>query len=235
MEQQIREMSQTIQDLESKKTAVDDELKAAVDKIWELRDIIVSLETQLESKTEIEKHLLNQIEQNKEIISSQSQHNQELAQELETLKLGGENTQDDHIIHLQEELRKHKLSTEHFNVNSTALRQMKSELQDMQNHLDKKTKELETLHMCGSNLSISQPSEDVSIRDQIDATRCPTPDDPNGPPTLPLDQLLKLKDKLLKHTRAEEVALKRIKDLDMQLSTLKIQNEVCILFLFLKL
>ncbi|XP_074102979.1 uncharacterized protein LOC141530035 isoform X3 [Cotesia typhae] len=225
LEQQIREMSQTIQDLESKKTAVDDELKAAVDKIWELRDIIVSLETQLESKTEIEKHLLNQIEQNKEIISSQSQHNQELVQELETLKLGGENIQEDHIIHLQEELRKHKLSTEHFNVNSTALRQMKSELQDMQNHLDKKTKELETLHMCGSNLSISQPSEDVSIRDQIDATRCPTPDDPNAPPTLPLDQLLKLKDKLLKHTRAEEVALKRIKDLDMQLSTLKIQNE----------
>ncbi|XP_044599405.1 centromere-associated protein E-like isoform X3 [Cotesia glomerata] len=225
LEQQIREMSQTIQDLESKKTAVDDELKAAVDKIWELRDIIVSLETQLESKTELEKHLLNQIEQNKEIISSQNQHNQELAQELETLKLGGDNTQDDHIIHLQEELRKHKLSTEHFNVNSTALRQMKSELQDMQNHLDKKTKELETLHMCGSNLSISQPSEDVSIRDQIDATRCPTPDDPNAPPTLPLDQLLKLKDKLLKHTRAEEVALKRIKDLDMQLSTLKIQNE----------
>ncbi|CAD6234489.1 GSCOCG00001950001-RA-CDS [Cotesia congregata] len=174
-EQQIREMSQTIQDLESKKTAVDDELKAAVDKIWELRDIIVSLEAQLESKTEIEKHLLNQIEQNKEIISSQNQHNQELAQELEALKLGGENTQDDHIIHLQEELRKHKLN--------------------------------------------------VSIRDQIDATRCPTPDDPNAPPTLPLDQLLKLKDKLLKHTRAEEVALKRIKDLDMQLSTLKIQNE----------
>ncbi|XP_057326171.1 pericentrin-like isoform X3 [Microplitis mediator] len=225
LEVQIREMSQTILDFEFKKSAVEEELKSAVDKIWELRDIIVSLETQLESKTEIERNLISQSEQMKEIISSQTQHQQELVQELETLKMGGESTQTDHITHLQEELRKHKLSTEHFNVNSTALKQMKSELQDMQNHLDKKTKELETLHMCGSSLSISQPSEDVSIRDQIDATRCPTPDDPNAPPTLPLDQLLKVKEKLLKHTRAEEVALKRIKDLDMQLSALKILNE----------
>ena len=123
-------------------------------------------------------------------------------------------------------MRKHKLSSEHFNVNSSALKQMKLELRDMQNQLDKRTKELEALHMCGSNLSISQPSEDISIRDQIDVARCPTPDDPNAPPTLPLDQLLKLKDKMLKHARAEEVAFKRIKDLDMQLSAVKIQNEV---------
>lgn len=227
-------MSQTILDFELKKSAAEEELKSAVDKIWELRDIIVSLETQLESKTEIERNLISQSEQMKEIISSQTQHQQELVQELETLKMGGESTQTDHITHLQEELRKHKLSTEHFNVNSTALKQMKSELQDMQNHLDKKTKELETLHMCGSSLSISQPSEDVSIRDQIDATRCPTPDDPNAPPTLPLDQLLKVKEKLLKHTRAEEVALKRIKDLDMQLSALKIINEVRFIYLIFK-
>lgn len=103
---------------------------------------------------------------------------------------------------------------------------MKTELRDMQNQLDKRIKELESAHMCSSNLSLSQPSEDVSIRDQIDATRCPTPDDPTAPPMLPLDQLLKLKEKMLKHARAEEVAFKRIKDLELQVTALRNQNEV---------
>lgn len=125
----------------------------------------------------------------------------------------------------QEELNKHKLSSEHFNVNSSVLKQMKAELHEMQNQLDKRIRELESAHMCGSNLSLSQPSEDVSIREQIDATRCLTPDDPSSPPMLPLDQVLKLKDKMLKHARAEEVAFKRIKDLEMQLTAMKNQNE----------
>lgn len=102
---------------------------------------------------------------------------------------------------------------------------MKAELHEMQNQLDKRIREMESAHMCGSNLSLSQPSEDVSIREQIDATRCLTPDDPSSPPMLPLDQVLKLKDKMLKHARAEEVAFKRIKDLEMQLTTMKNQNE----------
>lgn len=102
---------------------------------------------------------------------------------------------------------------------------MKAELHEMQNQLDKRIREMESAHMCGSNLSLSQPSEDVSIREQIDATRCLTPDDPSSPPMLPLDQVLKLKDKMLKHARAEEVTFKRIKDLEMQLTTMKNQNE----------
>jgi len=102
---------------------------------------------------------------------------------------------------------------------------MKAELHEMQNQLDKRIRELESVHMCGSNLSLSQPSEDVSIREQIDATRCLTPDDPSAPPMLPLNQVLNLKDKMLKHARAEDVAFKRIKDLEMQLTTMKNQNE----------
>lgn len=96
----------------------------------------------------------------------------------------------------------------------------------MDAQLDKRIKELESLHMCGSSLSLSQPSEDVSVREQIDASRCPTPDDPQSPPVLPLDQVLKLKEKMTKHGRAEEVAFRRIKDLEMQLTALKNQNEV---------
>ncbi|XP_011314815.1 A-kinase anchor protein 9 isoform X3 [Fopius arisanus] len=219
LEQQMREMTSQISDTELKKSETESELKAAVDKIWILRDIIVDLEQQIQGKSDQEELLLSQISHLKEVISSQSHSHQELVDELDQLK------SDSHISHLQSELQRHQMSSEHFTVNSAALKQMKSELREMQNHLDKRIKELEGLHTTGSSLSISQPSEDVSIRDQIDATRCPTPEDTTSPPTLPLDLLLKLKEKLLKHSRTEEVAFKKIKDLDMQLSALKIQNE----------
>ncbi|XP_076652760.1 uncharacterized protein LOC143359027 isoform X3 [Halictus rubicundus] len=226
LESQMREMSSLMSDTEAKKVETESELKAAIEKIWVLRDIITDLEQQLEVKSEKEESLQLQIGQLETVIAAQTKNQQELVQELDTVKMSIESKQlNEHINHLQEELRKHKLSSEQFNVNSTALKQMKSELREMQVQLDKRIKELESVHMCSSNLSLSQPSEDVSIRDQIDATRCPTPDDPTSPPMLPLDQLLKLKEKMMKHARAEEVAFKRIKDLEMQVVALKNQNE----------
>ncbi|KAG5347491.1 PCNT protein, partial [Acromyrmex charruanus] len=226
LESQMREMSSLMSDTEAKKSEKESELKAAVDKIWVLRDIIADLEQQLQAKIEREESLQMQINQLETVITAQTKNQQELVQELDAIKSGSENRHlNEQINHLQEELNKHKLSSEHFNVNSSVLKQMKAELHEMQNQLDKRIREMESAHMCGSNLSLSQPSEDVSIREQIDATRCLTPDDPSSPPMLPLDQVLKLKDKMLKHARAEEVAFKRIKDLEMQLTTMKNQNE----------
>lgn len=226
LESQMREMSSLMSDTEAKKSETESELKAAIDKIWVLREIITDLEQQLQIKTDKEESLQLQINQLETVIAAQTKNQHELVQELDAVKMGSESKQlNEHIIHLQEELRKHKLSSEQFDVNSAALKQMKTELRDMQNQLDKRIKELESAHMCSSNLSLSQPSEDVSIREQIDATRCPTPDDPTAPPMLPLDQLLKLKEKMLKHARVEEVAFKRIKDLELQVTALKNQNE----------
>ncbi|XP_011164731.1 golgin subfamily A member 4 isoform X3 [Solenopsis invicta] len=226
LESQMREMSSLMSDTEAKRSEKENELKAAVDKIWILRDIITDLEQQLQVKTEKEESLQTQINQLETVLTAQTKHQQEIVQELDAIRSGSENRHlSEQINHLQEELSKHKLSSEHFNVNSSVLKQMKAELHEMQNQLDKRIREMESAHMCGSNLSLSQPSEDVSIREQIDATRCLTPDDPSSPPMLPLDQVLKLKDKMLKHARAEEVAFKRIKDLEMQLTTMKNQNE----------
>ncbi|XP_076180017.1 uncharacterized protein LOC143153085 [Ptiloglossa arizonensis] len=226
LEIQMKEMSSLMSDTEARKTETESELKAAVDKIWVLREIITDLEQQLQIKTEKEESLQIQINQLETVIAAQTKNQHELVQELDSIKMGSECKQlNEHINHLQEELRKHKLSSEQFNVNSATLKQMKMELRDMQIHLDKRIKDLESAHMCSSNLSLSQPSEDVSIREQIDASRCPTPDDPTLPPMLPLNQLLKLKEKMIKHARAEEVAFKRIKDLEMQVSALKNQNE----------
>ncbi|KAG7207902.1 hypothetical protein KM043_009495 [Ampulex compressa] len=226
LESQLREMTSLISDTEAKKSEMENELKAAVEKIWILREIVTDLEQQLQVKAEKEESLQLQITQLETVIAAQTKNQHELVQELDTVKMGSDSRHlNEHIAHLEEELRKHKLSQEQFNVNSAALKQMKLELRDMQNQLDKRIKELESAHMCSSNLSLSQPSEDVSIRDQIDASRCPTPDDPTALPMLPIDQLLKLKEKMLKHARAEEVVFKRIKDLKMQLTALKNQNE----------
>ena len=226
LESQMREMSSMMSDTEAKKTETESELKAAIDKIWVLREIITELEQQLQIKTEKEESLQMQINQLETVIAAQTKNQHELVQELDAVKMGSESKHlNEHINQLQEELRKHKLSSEQFKVNSSALKQMKAELRDMQNQLDKRIRDLESAHMCSSNLSLSQPSEDVSIREQIDASRCPTPDDPMSPPMLPLDQLLKLKEKMLKHARAEEVAFKRIKDLEMQVAAFKNQNE----------
>ncbi|XP_044008383.1 cytadherence high molecular weight protein 2-like isoform X1 [Aphidius gifuensis] len=226
LESQVREMSSLISITESKKLDTENELQSAISKISDLREIIRDFEQQLLIKNQNEESFKIQIEHLKDIIKTKKNHQRELENELEAIKIGDDDQMNDHLSHLQDELRKHKLSTEHFNVNSTALKQMKIEIYEMSKHLDKRINELETLHMCGSNLSISQPSEDVSIRDQIDSSRCKTPDDDTtSPPTLPLDQILKLKDKLLKHSRTEEVAFKKIKDLDIQLSNYKLQNE----------
>lgn len=226
LESQMREMSSLMSDTEAKKSEKESELKAAVDKIWVLRDVIADLEQRLQDKIEREESLQLQISQLETVITAQTKNQQDLVQELDAIKSGTESRHlNEQINHLREELNKHKLSSEHFNVNSSVLKQMKAELHEMQNQLDRRIRELESVHMCGSNLSLSQPSEDVSIREQIDATRCLTPDDPSSPPMLPLDQVLKLKDKMLKHARAEEVAFKRIKDLEMQLTAMKNQNE----------
>lgn len=73
--------------------------------------------------------------------------------------------------------------------------------------------------MSSANVSCSSPSEDVSIRDHLDATRCSTPDEMcSAQPQniLPLEEVDRLLEKITRHTRAEEVALKCIQDLKMQ-------------------
>lgn len=87
---------------EAKKSEIESELKAAVDKIWVLRDIITDLENQVQKKTEREEILQGQIEHLEEVINVQTKNNQELVQEIETIKLGSENVHlNEHINHLQ--------------------------------------------------------------------------------------------------------------------------------------
>lgn len=88
--------------LERQNKELDCELKEAVAKIWELKDIIRDLEQQITVKVDREDILNSQIQQLEEVIVAQTKNQQDLVQELEIVKSGNENAQlSDHIGHLQ--------------------------------------------------------------------------------------------------------------------------------------
>lgn len=102
MESQMREMSSLMSDTEARKSETESELKAAIDKIWVLREIITDLEQQLQIKTEKEESLQLQINQLETVIAAQTKNQHELVQELDAVKMGSESKQlNEHIIHLQ--------------------------------------------------------------------------------------------------------------------------------------
>jgi chromosome segregation ATPase len=229
LELQVKDATSLQKDFDLKKEELEMESKATVDKICVLRDIIGELENQLEAKSQHEATLLQQLRDLQVILEQQSKTQQELTEELDSLRLdSGKSQLTERIIYLEEQLRKHRLYIEQFQSNSTAVRQMKAQLRDLQATVDKKTKDLELFHTTISSASCSSPSEDVSIREHLDASRCDTPEERRNtlsPVCLPLDELHRLQDKLQHHSRAEEVALKRVRDLEMQLKRVKKNEE----------
>lgn len=98
----MREMSSLMSDTEAKRSEKENELKAAVDKIWILRDIITDLEQQLQVKTEKEESLQTQINQLETVLTAQTKHQQEIVQELDAIRSGSENRHlSEQINHLQ--------------------------------------------------------------------------------------------------------------------------------------
>jgi predicted nucleic acid-binding Zn-ribbon protein len=98
----VETLSSQLREMEIKKGETENELKIAVTKIWELREIIRDLDQQVQSRSEKEDILNNQIEHLKEIIVSQTKNQEKLVQELEVVKAGNENNElSDHIGHLQ--------------------------------------------------------------------------------------------------------------------------------------
>lgn len=80
-------------ELEKKKLEADNELKAAIEKIWDLREVVSDLEQQLQVKNEKYDALQIQVSELEESILFQTQKQKDLVQELENLKTGVENNQ----------------------------------------------------------------------------------------------------------------------------------------------
>ncbi|XP_049849613.1 A-kinase anchor protein 9-like isoform X1 [Schistocerca gregaria] len=229
LEVQLKETHLLHSEETSRKEEIEGELKAAVDKIWVLREIITELEHQVEQRSQRETELEQRVESLQAILEQQTQNHQRLAEELDSLRIdSGSIELTQHINRLEDELQKHRLHVEQLQSNSTAIQEMKTQLQELGDFIDKKTKDLESLFVPSCSISCSSPSEDVSIREQIESLRCDTPDEVSGsevPLILPLDDLNRLQEKMHRHSKADEVALKRIHDLEMQLQTVRRNGE----------
>ncbi|KAG7311953.1 hypothetical protein JYU34_001378 [Plutella xylostella] len=86
LEAQTREMNQIINEMENKKSSTEEELKATNEKISILRDIIATLENQLEQKTTHETEILEQLEEMRRTIDERDSKMRALVGELESLR-----------------------------------------------------------------------------------------------------------------------------------------------------
>ncbi|XP_050081236.1 pericentrin-like isoform X1 [Anopheles maculipalpis] len=231
MEQHVKELTTQIADRDDRLRKMEADLKDSIDKGFTLREIISELETQIESKTINEHVLETKVKELEKYIDVQNQQNESLHQEVESVKtdLVGRGY-DEKIAKLEEELRQRQPSAEQCIV----LEALTVQLRDIEETLERKTKNLETLHSTsGASLGCSSPSEDVSVNQDSPLHRqrkagsaggaedgSSSGDKPKVTP-LPVDEVQRIFDKLHRHSRVEDVAIKRINDLEMQISHIR--------------
>ncbi|XP_054734363.1 golgin subfamily A member 4 isoform X5 [Anastrepha obliqua] len=239
LESQIRELTQKLSETNAKRDKFEVELKASIDKIFVLREIITELETQVETKALNEHVLTEKNKQLEDYINSQTRSNEALQNEVQTLKLEiGEGYQE-RIRFLEDKLQNMRPSAEQ----SMVLDQVVEQLRDIENNLDQKTKNLESVHHSISS-NANSVTEDVSVNGAHPMNALPSTGAPNNPtatatvPTpgspmhpsprqhsLTMEGVQRIADKVAKHTRVEEAAVKRIRDLEMQVTQMR---DVCV-------
>jgi chromosome segregation ATPase len=232
MEQQIKDMTGHIHDYEDKKQKMELDLKAAVDKIVDLREIIFELETQIEGKS-VAEHIFNEkIQELQNYVDMQDRTNETLNQEVESLKYEVDGrAYNEHIANLEAELQKTRPGDEQ----SLQLEQISDQLKTIESELDRKTKTLELLHTNLCSLSCSSPSEDVSVKHDTPEKKKKknkADADQDQLQSLPVDEVQRILVKLEKHNRVEEAAIKRIQDLEMQISGVRNSAAVSEYFFF---
>ncbi|XP_058985219.1 golgin subfamily A member 4 isoform X4 [Musca domestica] len=227
LESQIRDLTQQLQDSNAKRDKFEVELKASIDKIFVLREIISDLETQVETKALNEHVMGEKVKQLEDYINSQSRSNDALQMEVQSLKGEIEHGYQMRINQLEEKLQNIRPTAEQ----SLIMDQVVEQLRDIENTLEQKTKVLESLHQSNASsvTSLNCP-EDISARG-VGPTSLPTNmETPNqGSPIHPsprqhswtMEGVQRVVDKLSKHSRVEEAAVKRIRDLEMQVNQMR--------------
>ncbi|XP_047522150.1 golgin subfamily A member 4 isoform X4 [Pieris napi] len=204
LENQTREMNQVIAELETKKAENDKVLKAAAEETVLLRDIIAKLEAQLEQKTVRETEILEQLEEMKRTIDERDSKMRIVLGELESLRSERVDISDVTCVRCAQEEDRY---TEY-------LEKIQEQACWLEEHIHRRTRRLERSHETCSQPT-SEPSEDVSIRDQ--KVRSP---DSASPRIERLAELSRVWEGIEALTRAEDAVLKRVKDLEMQRATL---------------
>ncbi|KFB46504.1 AGAP010655-PA-like protein [Anopheles sinensis] len=234
VELQVKDLTAQIADRDDRIRKMETDLKDSIDKGFTLREIISELETQIESKTINEHVLETKVKELERYIDVQNQQNESLHQEMESFKTDlAVRGYDDKIARLEEELRQRQPTAEQ----SIVLEALTVQLRDIEETLERKTKNLETLHSTsGASLGCSSPSEDISVNQDsplhrkrraassgagVEGSAGENAESKPSVTPLPVDEVQRIFDKLHRHSRVEDVAIKRINDLEMQITNIR--------------
>lgn len=196
--------------------SLETDLKESIQKIYELREIIVEKEEQIKEKD-------NELESLENEIDRKNRTNESLQTEMKSLLSQSEiaPAYEERIQQLEEQLESLQPNADQ----SVAIERIASHLREIEDNLDRKINLLESVHIgTGTVTTCSSPSEDVSARGSghnLDAAISPryfkyiAKD-----PSFPVDQIMRIIEKMQKHSRVEEAAIKLVRDLEMQIKAL---------------
>ena len=214
-EEQIKELTEQIESLSVLKNKSEEDLKASIEKVFDLREIISELESQIQTKTLNENVLAEKCEKLEKIIDLQDEKNES--------DLDKENEYIERIKSLEDELKILKPSNEQ----KLLCEQMTSQIKTIEMLMDRKTKTLEAFHALSSACSVtacSSPSEDVSKGFDLDGSER-SPIKLWKPPTdgisLPFEEAQRILENLSKHNRLEEATVKKVTDMELTLNEMR--------------
>uniref|UniRef100_A0A1B0GCZ9 Pericentrin/AKAP-450 centrosomal targeting domain-containing protein n=1 Tax=Glossina morsitans morsitans TaxID=37546 RepID=A0A1B0GCZ9_GLOMM len=227
LEAQIRGLTKKLQDSINKSDKFEVELKASIDKIFVLREIISDLETQIEAKALNEHVMGEKVKELENYINLQNRSNDTLQSEVQSLRTEIECSYQMRVKQLEDKLQNIRPTAEQ----SLVLDQVVEQLRDIENSLDQKTKNLESLHHSNaSNSGSLSATEDVSVHGStpsslpvtVGASLQQSPVHPSPRQhSLAMEGVQRIADKLSKHSRVEEASVKRIRDLEMQMTHIR--------------
>ncbi|XP_037890301.1 protein MLP1 isoform X5 [Glossina fuscipes] len=227
LEVQMRGLTKKLQDSINKSDKFEVELKASIDKIFVLREIISDLETQIEAKALNEHVMSEKVKELENYINLQNRSNDTLQSEVQSLRTEIECGYQMRVKQLEDKLQNIRPTAEQ----SLVLDQVVEQLRDIENCLDQKTKNLESLHHSNaSNSGSLSATEDVSVHGSapsslpatVDAGLQESPVHPSPRQhSLAMEGVQRIADKLSKHSRVEEASVKRLRDLEMQMTHIR--------------
>ncbi|XP_047535544.1 golgin subfamily A member 4-like [Vanessa atalanta] len=203
LEAQARDMNQMITDLETRKAEADERVKATEEKISLLRDIIANLESQLEQKTTHEAEVLEQLERMRRTIDDRDENVRALLRELDELRSERRESTPPLCERCGRDQEQY----------ADLLEKVKEQARLLEERLAHRARRLERAYERGGagGAAGEGASEDVSLRERL-ASPCSSPS-PRGGGAAELGGAW---ERLQAVVRAEDAALKRIADLEMQ-------------------
>lgn len=216
----MREVNQQLVESNAKRDKFEVELKASIDKIFVLREIISELETQVQTKALNEQVLDEKSRQLEDYVKVQMRSNDALQQEVHSLKTDISEGYQERIRQLEDKVQQGLPSAEQ----SIVLNQVAEQLRDIEGTLEQKTKTLESLHNSNtaSNSCSLSATEDVSIHGASKpATAAQTAAGSPNLHSLTVEGVQRVAEKLERHSRVEEAAIKRVRDLEMQVTQMR--------------